>query len=436
MARDIVFDADRETVLGRLLREVVKDGQNAGGVDVLGAKPVPTAHHNVDVAAGLCQRRHHVEVERLAQRPGLLAAVEHGDAPDALWQRIHKAVDGKGTIQANLEQAHFFALVHQMVDDLLGRIAHRAHGDDDALGLRVAIVVEQAVVCACQLVDAAHGVLHHGGQRLVVGVGGFLGLEEDVGVLRRAAQGGVFGIQRAGAIVGNGLAVEHAVELLVAPHRHLLDLMGGAKPVEKVQEGDAALDGRQMGHGAQIHDLLRVGGCQQRKSRLTAGHHVLMVAEDREGVAGQGARRTVDDGGQQLAGHLIEVGHHQQKALRCGEGGGEGAGRQRAVHRACGAAFRLHLGDFDLLAKEVLATRGRPVVHQFGHNRRGGDGEDGCHFRKGVSHMGGCRVSIHGFHGAWSVVGGHVSFLLWYKDTKNLVKTAKKLGDFCEKALN
>ena len=51
----------------------------------------------------------------------------------------------------------------------------------------------------------------------------------------------------------------------------------------------------------------------------------------------------MNDAGQQLAGHFIHIGDHEQEALRGGEGSGKGARRQRAVDRTGHAAFALHL---------------------------------------------------------------------------------------------
>ena len=52
---------------------------------------------------------------------------------------------------------------------------------------------------------------------------------------------------------------------------------------------------------------------------------------------------TWNTAGQLLAGDLVHVGDHQQQALGGGVGGGQGAGGQRAVHRAGGAGLGLHL---------------------------------------------------------------------------------------------
>ena len=82
-----------------------------------------------------------------------------------------------------------------------------------------------------------------------------------------------------------------------------------------------------------------------REAGLPAGHHVGVVAEDRERVRGQRPRRDVHAERRQLAGDLVHVGDHQQQALRRGERRRQRAGLQRAVHRARRAALRLHLDD-------------------------------------------------------------------------------------------
>ena len=41
----------------------------------------------------------------------------------------------------------------------------------------------------------------------------------------------------------------HVRQVVVVPHGDLLDLVGGAEAVEEVEEGHAALDGGQVGHG-------------------------------------------------------------------------------------------------------------------------------------------------------------------------------------------
>ena len=93
-------------------------------------------------------------------------------------------------------------------------------------------------------------------------------LEEDIAVLVGAAHHGALGVEGAGAEVLNGLPVHHLGQVVVIPDGDLLDLVGGAEAVEEVQEGHAALDGGQVGHGGQVHDLLHIALGQHGEAGL------------------------------------------------------------------------------------------------------------------------------------------------------------------------
>ena len=172
--------------------------------------------------------------------------------------------------------------------------------------------------------------------------------------------------------------------------------MGGAEAVEEVDEGDAALDGSQVGHGAQVHDLLHIGFGQHGKAGLAAGHHVRVVAEDVQALGGHGTGRHVEDTRQQLAGDLVHVGDHQQQALGCGVGGGQSARRQRAVDSAGGTGLRLHFDDLDGGAEDVFLALGRPLVHIVGHGAGRRDGVDTGYLGKRVADIGRRVVAVHG----------------------------------------
>ena len=143
------------------------------------------------------------------------------------------------------------------------------------------------------------------------------------------------------------------------------DFVRGAEAVEEVQEGNARFERGGLRDQRHVHDFLhRVGG-QHAEAGGAGGHHVAVVAEDGERVGGQRARRDVEHRGGQLAGDLEHVGDHQQQALRGGEGGGQRAGLQRAVQRAGGAAFALHLDHRRHGAPDVRSsvrrTTGPPI---------------------------------------------------------------------------
>jgi hypothetical protein len=75
------------------------------------------------------------------------------------------------------------------------------------------------------------------------------------------------------------------------------------------------------------------------------GHHVRVVAEDREPLRASDRAATWSTAGGQLAGDPGTCSDHQQQALRGGERRRQRAGLERAVQRAGGAALALHLDD-------------------------------------------------------------------------------------------
>ena len=176
------------------------------------------------------------------------------------------------------------------------------------------------VAAADLLVDIVHRGLHNAGQSIVIAVGRFPGLEEDVGVLGAAAQHRVVGVQGLGAEALDQRRIQQIVQILIVPGSHLADLVRRAEAVEKVQEGDLALQRGQMGHSRQIHDFLGIVGAQHGIARLAAGHHVGMVAENGQGVGRQGTGGHMDHAGQLAAGDFIHIGDHQQQTLGSREG--------------------------------------------------------------------------------------------------------------------
>ena len=262
-------------------------------------------------------------------------------------------------------------------------------------GVGRAVVVEQIVVGADLGVDLVHVLFDDGGQGVVGLVASLTMLEEDVAVLMAAAGHGVLGVQRAGAELGHGVHVAHFLEVLVVPLLDLLDLVRGAETVKEVDEGHAALDGRQMRHGGQVHDLLRVGLAQHGETGLAGGVDVAVVAEDVQRLGGDGTGRHVKDAGQLLGRDLVHVGDHQQQALAGREGGGDGAGAKRTVHSAGGACLRLHLDDLDLVAEDVLQARSAPLVHRIRHRAGRGDGVDGSHIGERISYVRRSGIAVH-----------------------------------------
>ncbi len=76
----------------------------------------------------------------------------------------------EGPVEPDLEEARLAALGVEIPDHLLEAAGDAAHGDDDLLRLRVAVVVEELIVPPRQGGHPGHIVLHDAGHRVVVGV--------------------------------------------------------------------------------------------------------------------------------------------------------------------------------------------------------------------------------------------------------------------------
>jgi hypothetical protein len=318
---------------------------------------------------GLGQRADHVEVERLAHGARLLGAVEHDDVARRLGEGADEMFQREGAVEPDLDKAHLFALGIHPLHRFVSRLGPRAHHHDHALGVGRPHVVEQAVLAAGHLGQPVHLFLDQLGTGQVEPVAGLARLEEGVGVLGGAAQDRVLRGQRPLAVRLDRSLVQHGSQLFVVQLLHLDHLVRGAEAVEEVQEGDPGAQGGGLAEQGEIVSLLDRSRGEQGEAGLPAGHHVGMVAEDRQRVGRDRARRDVHAHRRQLAGDLVHVGDHQQQALRGGEGRREGAGLQRSVHRSGSATFRLHLHDLGNLAPDVLATVDSPLVTQLAHRR-------------------------------------------------------------------
>ncbi len=163
-----------------------------------------------------------------------------------------------------------------------------------------------------------------------------------------------------------------------------------------MEHGQAALQRGGVGDEGEVLGLLRVVGAEQGAAGLAAGHDVAVVAEDGEALGGEGARGDVQRDGEEFAGPFVEVGQHEQEALRGGEGGGEGAAEQAAVDRAGHAALGLELHDLRHLAPDVGAAGGGPFVAGLGHRGGRRDRVDGDELAQPVRDGGDGLVGVAG----------------------------------------
>ena len=121
-----------------------------------------------------------------------------------------------------------------------------------------------------------------------------------------------------------------------------------------------------------------------------------MIAEDVQGMIRQRAGGDVEHARHQLAGDLVHVRDHQQQALGSGERGGHRARGQGAVHGAGSARLGLHLSHADLLAEQVQAAMGGPLVGDLSHGGGRGDGVDSGHVAERIGDMADGGIAVNG----------------------------------------
>ena len=356
----VVFDADGEAVPILFGVEEVVNRLDVLGLGVLRGKPIAPAEDDLDLASARREGGDDVEVKRLAHRPGFLRPIEDGDLLDGRRDGFAKQFGRERAVEVDFDQADLLAPLIELIDDFHGGLGDRAHGDDDLGGFLVAIIDKRRVVAAGQTAGLGEILLRDLDDVLEVAVLGFAGLEVDVVVFGPAAGDGVgVRVKGPGAEFLDLVHREELLPFLLVDELDVLDFVRGSEPVEVMEDGDARLNGGQMGDRGEVGDFLDRGGANHRDAALADGIDVLVVAEDRKGAGGQGTGRDVEDGREQFANPLVDVRDHKQEALRSGEGRRERPGLQRAVDGAGGPGFRLHLDDFDRGAEEVLVALGR-----------------------------------------------------------------------------
>ena len=323
----VVFDTDGELRFA-ILSGIIINSNDLVRSGVFGTKAVTSAKNRGVRKFGSLERCNNIQIERFAQRAGLLGSVKNGNGLNSGRNRSKQTVSGKRTIEANLDQAGLSAVFVQEIDGFIDGFANRAHRDDDVVGIGSSIIVEQGIVGADFGVDLCHILLNDFRNRVVVFVAGLARLEEDIRVLGGSAQNRMLRIQSVSAECVDCVVVNHLVEILVIPNLNLLELMGGTETVEEVEERNTAFNRGTVRNCGQVHNFLNAAFAKHRKTGLAACINVGMVAENVKRMGSDTAGRNVDDAREQLARHFIHVRNHQQEALRSGIGGGECTGGQ------------------------------------------------------------------------------------------------------------
>ena len=271
------------------------------------------------------------------------------------------------TVKPYLYHTDLCAVFVKIVNRFLNRVANAAHCNDNMLCVSRAVVVEQLVIRSDFFVYLVHVIKADFGNGVVIFIVCFLCLEENIGILRRAALRRVLGIQAAAPESVNRVKIKHIRKLLVVPAFNLLIFVRCSEAIEEMQKGNARFNRCQMSNRSEIHSLLRVNRAKHCISRLPAGINILMIAENRKCVRRKCACRNIDNRRQKLTGNFVHVRNHQQKSLRSRVGCCERACRERAVNSAGGAALGLHLGNFNGSSENILFALSRPLICYLSH---------------------------------------------------------------------
>ena len=254
------------------------------------------------------------------------------------------------------------------------------------------------MLTAGNLGQVSHGLLYQIRNCLIILVDSLTSLEVDIIVLCCTADAWMIRVQCLAAELVDCIPVQNLAQLLIRNQLDLLNLVGGTEAIKEVQEWNLALDGNQMSNSSQIHNLLYGGFSQHGHTSLAGSHNILMIAEDVQGAGSQSTGADMEYARQELARDLVHIWNHQQHALGCCVGGGQGTSLQGTVYSTGCTGLGLHLDDIYLLAKEIQLALGSHLVNVLGHWRRWGNRIDCGYIRKCVGHIGSGSVTIHCFH--------------------------------------
>ena len=317
----------------------------------------------------LGERRDHVQIQRLADRPGLLGAVQNADRAHRRRQRFEERSGGKWAVQPHLDHPDPLAALDESGDGLHHRLGARAHHHQHSLRLRVTGVVDDVHRAAGALAQAGHQVLDRTRNPCVERVHRFTRLEVDVRVLRGAANERALGRQRPSAMRPDQLFGHQRPQVVVRKRLNRVELVGRSEAVEEVHERYPGRERGRLRNECQVVRLLHRGRREECESRLPHGHHVGVVTEDRQSLRCKRSGRHIDDGRRQFAGDLVHVRDHQQQTLRRGEGRGQRAALQGAVQSSGRSTLALHFDHRRDGAPHIGPPGAGPIVGQLGHRR-------------------------------------------------------------------
>ena len=153
--RDVVIDPNREVILRPLSEEMVEQAFDHRRREFLRRQPVATADQRGKrhepapaVADAFVDRVDAVKVQRLACAARFLGSVEHREGLGGGGKCFDETTHIERAVQSHLQHADLLPARVECVDRFVHRLSARTHQDDDALGVRCAVILVETVRAA------------------------------------------------------------------------------------------------------------------------------------------------------------------------------------------------------------------------------------------------------------------------------------------------
>ncbi len=157
------------------------------------------------------------------------------------------------------------------------------------------LVFIQLVLPAGQLREPVHVFLDDGGRGIKERIGSLALLEECIRILGSSAKQRPIRIQRPLAVCLDEFIIDHLPQYVITQLLDLGNFAAGPPSVKEMQQRQASPQAGTMSDRRKVVRLLHAVGTQHGETGLPAGHHVAVIAENRQGVRRQGTRRNVHD---------------------------------------------------------------------------------------------------------------------------------------------
>ena len=337
----VIDNTDGEVIL-LLTFHVVIDSFDLSRSSILRAQAVTAAEQADTGPATLQDSGAHVFVQRFTESTWFLGTVERGKHFAAFGNCSEQMLHRERPIEVDLNEADLFSLRVEVFHYFACRLTDGAHRNDHTVGIGCSVIVEELIVAPGECGHFVHILFYDTWESIVIRVCCFSVLEKYIVVFTAVTDSRVLRVQCAVAELSQFSIVNHIPQIVIVQYIDLLNLMAGAETVKEMLYSHVTLNGREVRYRSKIHALLYAGRSYLCPAGLTAGHHVLMVAEDRDGGRCHTARCDMHDSREQKASNAVHRGDHQHQTLRRCIRSRQCACFRSSLQCTAGAAFRLH----------------------------------------------------------------------------------------------